>query len=95
MAEEQCAAMGEMMGGMMSQLTGGGMMGGMMGGWGGLAWFGVLLLVIVGAAIAISVLLMRRPLGPVAEDPREILRRRFARGEIKAEEFADAMKVLA
>jgi hypothetical protein len=41
------------------------------------------LLVIVGVAIALAAVLMR-PVGPVAEGPREILRRRFARGEINA-----------
>ena len=89
MTQEQCAAMGEMMGGMMSQMAGGGMM----GGWGGVVWFG-LLLVIAGVAIGLALVLMRRPLGPVAEDPRDILRRRFARGEIQADEFHDAMKTL-
>lgn len=90
MTQEQCAAMGEMMGGMMSQMSGSGMM----GGWGSLFWFGLLLLVIIGIAIALAVVFMRRPVGPVAEDPREILRRRFARGEINAQELADAMKTL-
>lgn len=90
MTPEQCASMGEMMGGMMGQMMGGGMM----GGWGGVACFGLLLVVIIAVGIVLAVALIRRPAGAAADDPREILRRRFARGEISADEFASAMKTL-
>jgi len=93
MTPEQCAAMGQMMGGMMGQMSGG-----MMGGgwsWGGIAWLGlVTLLVIVAVGLAIAVFVARRPSASAGEDPREILRRRFARGEVSADEFAAAMKTL-
>lgn len=92
MTPEQCASMGELMGGMMGQMMGGGMMGGW--GWGGVAWFGLLLVVIVAVGIGLAVVLTRRSAGPAADDPREILRRRFARGEIGADEFASDMKTL-
>lgn len=92
MTPEQCASMGELMGGMMGQMMDGGMMGGW--GWGGLVGLGLLLLVIVAVGIALAVLLVRRPTGAVADDPREILRRRFARGEVTADEFTSAMKTL-
>lgn len=90
MTQEQCTAMGEMMGGMMSQMAGGGMM----GGWGGVVWFGLLLVAIVGVAIVLAAVLLRRPTGTATEDPREIVRRRFAHGEIGADELAAAMKTL-
>jgi uncharacterized membrane protein len=91
--------MGQMMGGMMGQMMGSGMMsGGMMGmGWtfGGIPWFGLLTLaVIVAIGLALVIVIARRNTGPAAEDPREILRRRFARGELSAVEFGDAMKTL-
>jgi putative membrane protein len=97
MTTEECAAMGEMMGGMMGQMMGGGMMGGGMmgGGWSGMLWFGLLALaVIVAVGLALAFLVVRRPTGPAAEDPRDILRRRFARGELTADEFGAAMKAL-
>lgn len=90
MTPEQCASMGEVMGGMMGQMMGSGMM----GGWGGVAWFGVLLLLIVAVGIVLAVVLIRRPAGAPTDDAREILRRRFASGEISADEFASAMKTL-
>jgi putative membrane protein len=84
--------MGQMMGGMMGQMMGGGMMG---AGWGGVLGFGLLALaVIVAVGLALAFVVARRPAGPSAEDPREILRRRFARGELSADEFAAAMKTL-
>lgn len=91
MTPEQCASMGEMMGGMMGQMMGGGMMGGW--GWGGVPWFG-LLLVVAAVGIVLAAVLIRRPVGTAADDPREILRRRFARGEISADDFASDMKTL-
>jgi uncharacterized membrane protein len=81
--------MGEMMGGMMGQMTTG-MNAGMMGGaipWFGLATLGVIL--VLGLALAFAV--MRRP---TVDDPREIVRRRFARGELSPEEFAEAQRTL-
>ena len=81
-----CAEMGQTMGGMMGQMAGG-----MMGGasqWFNLIGLGVLL--IVGVAVAWTI--ARRPF--TAEDPHEILRRRFARGELSAEEFATANQTL-
>ena len=59
--------------------------------WGGVPWFGLIalgVLLVVGLAVALAI--TRRPTG----DSREILRRRFARGELSAAEFADALKAL-
>lgn len=71
-----------------------GWMGGMMGGgWGGASWFGLLMLatiLVVGLALAFS-LSRRRPTG---EEPMDILRRRYALGELTAEQFEAARKVL-
>jgi putative membrane protein len=84
--------MGEMMGGMMGEMMGGGMMG---AGWGGMPWFGLLALaLIVAVGVALALVIVRRPAALSAEDPREILRRRFARGELSADEFAAAIKTL-
>lgn len=85
MTPETCVAMGQMMGGMMGA---GGMWEGTL--WSGLLALGVILL--VGLAIAYAI--ARRPIVSTGEDPRDILRRRFARGELSAEEFAAAKKVL-
>ena len=82
--------MGEMMGGMMGQMMGGGVM----GGWGGVLWIGFLLILIAAVVVVLAAVLVRRPVGSVGEDPRDILRRRFARGDLNAEEFAAAMKTL-
>lgn len=68
-------------------------MGQMMGGdmW-GLPWLGLLVgLVLVLATVAVAVMFGRRGSDPA----REILRQRFARGEINADEFAAGMKALA
>lgn len=70
-----------------------GWMGQMMGGdmW-GLPWLGLLVgLVLVLATVAVAVMFGRRGSDPA----REILRQRFARGEINADEFAAGMKALA
>lgn len=95
MTEETCAEMGEMMGAMMNGMSGGqlgdGFGGTMM--WGGVPWFG---LIVLGMILAVGVVLtfatIRRPAG---DDPREILRRRFAQGELSAEDFAAALRTLA
>jgi uncharacterized membrane protein len=98
MTTQECAAMGEMMGGMMSQMASGGMMGtGMMSGGaaGGMWWFGLLVLaVILAVGLMLTFALVRRPAGHVGEDPRDILRRRFARGELSSDDFDAAMKTL-
>lgn len=86
--------MGEMSGGMMGQMMSGGMTSQGMT-WSGMPWFGLIvlgLIVVIGAAIAFAV--MRRPPGSAGENPREILRRRFARGELSVEDFAAAQKIL-
>jgi putative membrane protein len=86
--------MGEMMGGMMGQMMSGGTMGTGWT-WGGMLWIGLLAVVLIAAVgLAVGLLASRRPTGPAAEDPREILRRRFAQGELSADEFAAAMKTL-
>jgi len=86
--------MGQMMSGMMGQMMSGGMMG-TGGTWGGIPWLGLLTLaVMVAVGLALVIVIVRRPIGPVADDPREILRRRFALGELSADEFAAAMKTL-
>ena len=72
-----------------------GWMNGMMGGFGGGApWFGLLTLaviLVVGLAIAFAV---SRPRS-TGDEPIEIVRRRYARGELSAEEFEAARKALA
>lgn len=95
MTDETCAEMGEMMGAMMNGMSGG-QMGDGFGGtmmWGGVPWFG---LIVLGMILAVGVVLtfatIRRPAG---DDPREILRRRFAQGELGAEDFAAALRTLA
>ena len=81
-----CEQMGEMMSGMMGQM--GNMMGGGM-------WFGLLaLLAIAIVGLAVAVAIARRPAATAGEDPNEILRRRFARGELSAEEYATARETL-
>jgi uncharacterized membrane protein len=82
-----CEQMGEMMGGMMGQ------MGNMMGG--GMMWVGLLaLLVIAIVGLAVVMAIARRPAVTSGEDPNDILRRRFAHGELSAEEYAAARETL-
>jgi putative membrane protein len=75
------------------------MMGGysMMGGIGGMGMFFIgLLWIAVIALIAWGLISMSRIQRSVAEpDPQEILKRRYARGEISREEFEQARKVLS
>lgn len=90
MTPENCEQMGQMMGGMMSGMMGNAMGGGMA--WGGFPWFGLLVLgVILVLGVVLAFAIMRRP---TSDDPHEILRRRFARGELSAEEFAAGQKAL-
>ena len=65
-----------------------------LGGWifMGLFWF-VVIGVIIWAAVAL--LPGRRPAGPDSERPEEILDRRFALGEIDAEQYRRARDELA
>jgi len=94
MTAENCQEVRDLMEEMMGAMGGQGMSAmnaGMMDGalgWLGLATLGVIL--IVGLAFAVAV--MRRP---AADDSRQILRRRFAKGELSAEEFAEADRILA
>jgi len=82
------SSMGSMMGGGMMS---GGMMGGMMAPWWFLGW-ALVALVAVGMVAGV-VWAVRRPGGsaPQGEQPLEILERRFASGEISAEQF-ESMK---
>jgi uncharacterized membrane protein len=95
---QECAAIGEMMGGMMGPMMSGGMTSGPMisgGPWGGLWWFGLLILaVIVAVGLALTFALVRRSVGQVGDDPRDILRRRFARGELSGDDLEAALKTL-
>ncbi len=74
--------------------------------WGGGGWmmFGPLMMIVVVAAIVVVVVLMVRWLGapvhgaaphpPPGRTPLDILRERFARGEIDKEEFEERRRVL-
>ncbi len=57
-------------------------------------WLGLLLVVAV-AALMIVGMVLARPRGRSTDDPIEILRRRFARGEISADELEQATRALA
>ena len=86
--------MSEMMTGVMEQMMNGAMMGTGWS-WGGMVWVGLVALALtVAIGLSIGLLLNRRSPGPAADDPREIVRRRFARGELSAQEFDAAMKTL-
>ena len=71
------------------------------GDWGGgfLFFVGVLLVIALGVLVVWAVLHLSRTSRAATHDPsrptpNEILRERFARGEITAQEFEDAKKVL-
>jgi len=64
------------------------------GGYMGGGWLGLLLLSAVVALVVIGIAFAVRPRGGLPGDPREILRARFARGEISAEEFEQARRAL-
>jgi len=94
MTEETCAQMGQMMGAMMSGMSGGQMRDGFDGAmmWGGMPWFGLVVLgVILAVGVVLTLAIIRRPAG---DDSREVLRRRFARGELSAEDLAAALRTL-
>ena len=94
MTPQECTAIGEMMTDMMGEMMNGPMMGAGWT-WGGVLWLGLLgLALTVAIGLLIGLLLDRRSPGPPADDPREIVRRRFARGELSAQEYDAAMKTL-
>lgn len=64
------------------------------GGWMAGGWLWVLLVAAVVAIVVVGVVLAMRPRGGSPGDPVEILRARFARGEISAEEFEQARRAL-
>ena len=79
-------------------LGGRGMMGGMMGGgWGwGLGWLGMIL--VWALLVAVAVLVVRALWGgearPREDSALEILKRRYARGDISKEEFEEKRRSL-
>lgn len=64
------------------------------GGWMTGGWLGLLLVVAVAALVIVGIVLAIRPRGRSTDDPIEILRRRFARGEISADELEQAKREL-
>jgi putative membrane protein len=73
-------------------------------GWGG-GWFGMIfgslvMILVLGAAIAVVILLVRRVAGPSqgaappARTPLDILKERFARGELDKLEFEERRRLL-
>jgi uncharacterized membrane protein len=64
------------------------------GGWMAGAWLGLILFAILATLVVAGVVLAMRSGRRPAEDPREILRLRFARGEISAEELEQASRAL-
>lgn len=64
------------------------------GGWMGGGWLGLLLGAAVVALVVAGIVLAVRPRGGSSGDPVEILRARFARGEISAEEFEQTRRAL-
>ena len=61
------------------------------GGWMGVGRLGLLL---VGAVVVVGIVLAVCPRGGSSSNPAEILRARFARGEISAEEGEQRMRAL-
>lgn len=73
----------------------------MMGGYGmigGMFWFviltGLLSVIVVTLVVWAQISTLRTQLGTAAPDPQEILRRRYARGEISRDEFDQARAAL-
>lgn len=67
---------------------------GAFGGWMAGGWLGPLLVIGLAALVVVGIVLAFGPRGRAPEDPAEILRRRFARGEISAEEMEHARRAL-
>ncbi|MSO71176.1 MAG: SHOCT domain-containing protein [Alphaproteobacteria bacterium] len=69
------------------------------GGW-GMSFFGPLFMVfVIGGIVALTVWLVRGPAGAPPQhhrgrDPVDILKERFARGEIDKDEFEERRKIL-
>lgn len=64
------------------------------GGWMGGGWLGLLLVAAIVALVVVGIVVAMRPRGRPSDGPVEILRARFARGEISAEEFEQARRAL-
>lgn len=63
-------------------------------GWMAGGWLGPLLVMALATVVIVGIVLAIRPRHGSPEDPVEILRGRFARGEISAEEFEQAKRAL-
>lgn len=63
------------------------------GGW-GMGWMGMWLFWLVLFALVIWALMRRAPRDPIPEGPEDIVRKRFARGEIDATEFKNLLDEL-
>lgn len=72
------------------------------GGWGGWIFGPLMMIVFIGVIVAVVVLLVRGLAGPAHHgagpssrtDPLDILKERFARGEIDREDFEDRRRTL-
>ena len=67
---------------------------GVYGGWIPGGWLGLFLVTAVAAVVVVGIVLALRSSGRSRGNPTEILRRRFARGEISAEELDHARRTL-
>jgi putative membrane protein len=77
---------------------------GMMGWWGPMSWFGPLGMILFWVLLIIAIVLLVRGIrtsrasgnvgGPAAESAMDILKKRYARGEINKEEFLEKKKAL-
>jgi putative membrane protein len=77
---------------------------GMMGGWGPMAWFGPVGMILVGVLIILLIVLLVRGFrggkgigweaGATTESALDILKKRYARGEINQEEYLEKKKDL-
>ena len=70
------------------------------GGWPGMVFGPILMILVLGVVIAVAVLLVRwlggpwQGAAPTVRGPLDILRERFARGEIDKQEFDERRRVL-
>lgn len=64
------------------------------GGWMTGGWLGLVLVMAFAALVIVGIVLAIRPRGRSTNDPIEVLRRRFARGEISADELEQAKRAL-